>query len=93
MSEGYHPEIDDSALCNDEDSARYRYIIGCCVWIIVLGRLDITYATSAIMSRFNMPPREAHLKAVKRILSYCSERGLFESIFFWFEIQFTFAQS
>ena len=37
MSEGYRPETDDSPLCNDEDSARYRSIIGCCVWIIVLG--------------------------------------------------------
>jgi hypothetical protein len=69
MSEGYHPEIDDSPLCNDEDAARSRSIIGCCVWIIVLGRFDIAYATSA-MSRFNMSPREGHLKAVRRILSY-----------------------
>jgi hypothetical protein len=38
-------------------------------WIIVLGRFDIAYATSA-MSRFNILPREGHLKAVKRILSY-----------------------
>jgi hypothetical protein len=35
----------------------------------VLGRFDIAYATSA-MSRFNMSPREGHLKAVKRILAY-----------------------
>jgi hypothetical protein len=34
-----------------------------------LGRFDIAYATSA-MSRFNTSPREGHLKAVKRILSY-----------------------
>jgi hypothetical protein len=32
-------------------------------------RIDVSYATSA-MSRFNMLPREGHLKAVKRILSY-----------------------
>jgi hypothetical protein len=38
-------------------------------WIIVLGRFDIEYATSA-MSRFNMLSREGHLKAVKIILSY-----------------------
>jgi hypothetical protein len=44
-------------------------MIGCCIWIIVLGRFDIACATSA-MSRFNMLPREGHLKAVKRILSY-----------------------
>jgi hypothetical protein len=69
MSEGYHPEVDDSPLCTDDDSAKYRSIIGCCIWIIVLGRFDIEYATSA-MSRFNMLPREGYLKAVRRILSY-----------------------
>jgi hypothetical protein len=69
MSEGYHPETDDSPLCIENDSAKYRSMIGCCVWITVLGRFDIAYATSA-MSRFNMSPREGHLKAVKRILAY-----------------------
>ena len=69
MSEGYHPEIDDTPPCTDDDSAKYRSIIGCCNWIIVLGRFDIAYATSA-MSRFNMVPREGHLKAAKRILAY-----------------------
>jgi hypothetical protein len=71
MSEGYHPEVDDSPLCTEDDSDKYRSIIGCCIciWIIVLGRFDIAYATSD-MSRFNMLPREGHLKAVKKILSY-----------------------
>jgi hypothetical protein len=69
MSEGYHPEIDDSLLCTEDDSAKYRSMIGFCIWIIVSGRFDLAYATSA-MSRFNMLPREGHLKAVKRILSY-----------------------
>jgi hypothetical protein len=71
MSEGYQPEVDDSPLCTEDDSAKYRSIIGCCICIciIVLGRFDIAYATSA-MSRFNILPREGHLKAVKRILCY-----------------------
>jgi hypothetical protein len=71
MSEGYRyqPEVDDSPLFIEDDSAKYRSITDCCIWIIVLGRFDIAYATSA-MSRFNMLPREGHLKAVKRILSY-----------------------
>jgi hypothetical protein len=71
MSEGlgYHLEVDDSPLCTKDDFAKYRSIIGCCIWIIVLGRFDIEYATSA-MSRFNMLPREGHLKDVERILSY-----------------------
>jgi hypothetical protein len=69
MSEGYHPEVDDSPLCTEDDSVKYRSIIGCCIWMIVLGRFDIAYATSA-MSKFNMLPREGYLKAVKSILSY-----------------------
>jgi hypothetical protein len=69
MSEGYHPEVDDSPLCTEDESAKYRSMIGCCIWIIVLGRFDLSYATSA-MSRFNMLPREGNLKEVKKILSY-----------------------
>jgi hypothetical protein len=69
MSEGYHPEIDDSSICTKDDSAKYRSIIGCCIWIIVLGRFDTAYATST-MSRFNRLPREGNLKGVKSILSY-----------------------
>jgi hypothetical protein len=37
--------------------------------MIFLGGFDIAYDISA-MSRFNILPREGHLKAVKRILSY-----------------------
>jgi hypothetical protein len=69
MSEGYHAEVDDSPLCTEDDSAKYRSIVGCCIWIIVLGRFDIAYATSA-MSWFNMLSIGGHLKAVKKILSY-----------------------
>jgi hypothetical protein len=69
MNEGYHPEVDHTPPCTNEDSAKYRSIISCCIWIIDLGRFDIAYATPA-MSRFNMAPREGHLKAVKMILAY-----------------------
>jgi hypothetical protein len=69
MSEGHHPEIDDSPVYTEYDSAKYRSIIGCYNGIFFLGRFDIAHVTSA-MSRFNMLPREGHLKAVKRILSY-----------------------
>jgi hypothetical protein len=63
MSEGYHPEVDDSSLCIKNDSAKYISIIGCCTWIIFLCIFDTAYATSA-MSKFNMLPREGYLKAV-----------------------------
>jgi hypothetical protein len=48
MSEGYHPEVDDSPLCTKDDSAKHRSIIGCCMWMIVLGRFDIANTTSAL---------------------------------------------
>jgi hypothetical protein len=59
MSEGYHPEVNDSPLCTGDDSAKYRSITGCCIWIIVLGIFDLAYATSA-MSRFNMTLTSIH---------------------------------
>jgi hypothetical protein len=56
-------------MCAEEDSANYRSIIGCCIWINVLGTFDIAYATSAITG-FNFLPRKGHLKAAKGILSF-----------------------
>jgi hypothetical protein len=35
MIKGYHPEVDDSPLCTEDESAKYRSIIDCCIWIIV----------------------------------------------------------
>jgi hypothetical protein len=64
MSEGYHPEVDDSPLCTKDDFAKYRSIIGRCIWIIVLGRFDMAYDTSA-MSRFNMLPMKDILKQLR----------------------------
>jgi hypothetical protein len=69
MGEGYHPEVDDTSSCTDEDSTKYRSIIGYCICIVVLGRFDIAYVASA-MSSFSIAPRKGHLKAVKRILAY-----------------------
>jgi hypothetical protein len=37
MNKGYHPEVDDSPLCTEDYPAKYRSIIGCCIWINVLG--------------------------------------------------------
>ena len=69
MAEDFHPEIDDSPLCSSDDAAKFRSIIGCANWLITLGRFDISYATMSL-GCFNMAPRENHLKAAKRILSY-----------------------
>ena len=53
MSEGYHPELDDSPLLSTGEASIFRSIIGSCNWIITLGRFDISYATSAL-SRYNL---------------------------------------
>jgi hypothetical protein len=31
MREGYHPEVDDSPLCTEDNFAKYRSIVGCCI--------------------------------------------------------------
>jgi hypothetical protein len=38
MSEGYYPEVDDSPLCTEDDSDKYKSIICCCICKIFLGR-------------------------------------------------------
>ena len=69
MSSDYHPETDATPLCGPVEAARFRSIIGSCNWLITLGRFDINYATMSL-SRFNMAPREGHLKHAKKILGY-----------------------
>ena len=44
MATSDHPETDDSALLNHDDHSKYRMLIGCAQWAIILGRLDIMYA-------------------------------------------------
>jgi hypothetical protein len=69
MSPDYHPEVDDISFLSDEDASKFRSIIGSLNWLITLGRFDVLYATNTL-SRFSMAPREGHLKAALRILSY-----------------------
>ena len=69
MPQDYHPETDDSPLLNDDDAAKFRSIIGSLNWLITLGRFDVHYATNAL-SRFGMAPREGHMKAAIKVLSY-----------------------
>ena len=69
MASEYHPDVEDSPLLSNEDAAKFRSIIGSMNWLITLGSFDVYYATNSL-SRFSMAPREEHLKAAFRILSY-----------------------
>jgi len=64
-----HPEQDQSELLGTKDHKDFQHIIGLCQWLIIRGRIDITYATSSL-SRFSTCPREGHWALAKRILGY-----------------------
>ncbi len=69
MEANYHPEEDDSPLCDPKMASVYRGLIGSANWMITLGRYDVNYATNAL-SRYGMAPRLGHLKAMKRVFGY-----------------------
>ena len=69
MAPEYHPEVDDSPLLSEDDTAKYRSIIGSLNWLITLGRFDILYATNTL-SRFSMVPREGHMEALQKMMRY-----------------------
>ena len=51
------------------NTRKYQSLIGCGIWIIVLGRFDIAYAINTL-SRYMAKPREGHLKALMRVFGY-----------------------
>ena len=69
MDDKYHPELEDSPLCEPGEASIFRSIIGSLNWMITLGRFDVHQATNSL-SRFNMAPKEGHFKAAVRILGY-----------------------
>jgi hypothetical protein len=69
MDEKYHPELDETAFLGDNDISKYRMLTGSGQWAITLGRIDVLYAISQF-SRYNMAPREGHLKAMLRVFGY-----------------------
>ena len=72
LVKGDHPELDTTALCNEEDSARYLSLIGALQWVIQIGRFDITTPVMTL-SRFRCAPRVGHLDRVKRIFGYIAK--------------------
>lgn len=72
LVKGDHPELDASALLDDEKTSIYQTLIGSCQWVIQIGRLDITTAVMT-MSRFRVAPRIGHMERVRRIYGYLSK--------------------
>ena len=56
MSDVLHPELDMSELLRPKEHHLFRAIIGSLNWMVILGRIDIAYATNTL-ARFSMAPR------------------------------------
>ena len=69
MTEGLHPELDDTPLLDASLTTKFRAIVGSLNWIVTLGRFDVMYATNTL-ARFSMHPREGHLIAAYKVLGY-----------------------
>ena len=67
-----HPELDDTELLDEDDTAKYQSLIGVLQWTISLGRFDIATAVMT-MSSFRAMPRVGHLERVKRICGYLAK--------------------
>ncbi len=72
MSAEYHPELDDSPLCNGREMSLYRTFIGSANWVVTLGRFDICYALSSL-ARYMMAPRKGHLDAMINLFGYLEQ--------------------
>ena len=68
-----HPELDESAVLNEDGRAKYLSLIGQLQWLVTLGRFDVMSATTT-MARFRTEPRVGHLNRLKRIYGYLKNR-------------------
>ena len=69
MSVNARPELDDSPFLDKDKHKLFQQIIGTCQWLIVCGRIDISYAVTSL-SRFSVAPRELHLQLAQKIYGY-----------------------
>jgi hypothetical protein len=69
VSQGYRPELDQSAELDSKRGQYYQSLIGVLRWICELGRLDILVPVS-MLSRYVVSPREGHLQQVFHVFAY-----------------------
>lgn len=68
----FHPELDQSALLDNDNTWLYQSYIGILRWATKLGRVELTHS-AATMAKFNASLREGHLRALLRIFAYCKK--------------------
>jgi hypothetical protein len=72
LDKGYHPKLDTSELCIEEQISQYQSMIGSLQWIVTIGRFDIN-TTVMTMSLFRIAPRIGRLKSLQRIYGHLSK--------------------
>ena len=72
LEKNYHPELDNTNLCNEEQITKYMCMIGQLQWVVTLGRFDILVHVMS-MSRFRLAPKIGHLERMKRLYGYLSK--------------------
>ena len=65
----YCPELDTSAICNDEQITFYQNLIGILRWMVELGRVDIAHEVSILLS-YLVDPRTGHIIQAVHIFKY-----------------------
>jgi hypothetical protein len=65
----WKPWEDDSPLLDDLAINKYQKLVGIGIWIVTIGCIDVCFAVSTL-SRYNVAPREGHMKAIIRVYSY-----------------------
>jgi len=69
LASGYRPELDVSAILDDDFTNWYQRLIGILRWAVELGRIDIHFSV-AIMAQYLAQPRAGHLEQVFHLFAY-----------------------
>jgi hypothetical protein len=73
LSQGYRPELDETAELDAQRLNYYQGLVGVLQWICELGKVDILMPVS-LMSRYLVSAREGHLQqfaALVEVLPRC----------------------
>ena len=63
------PELDTSALCGPDDTAKFQSLVGACQWMISLCCLDLAHAIMSL-SQFRNAPHKGHLDHLMKVCGY-----------------------
>ena len=66
---GYKPELDTTDECDADHTSSYQYLIGILCWAVELGHINIQLEV-ALMSQYQMSPREGNLEAIYFIFHF-----------------------